>query len=94
MLAFVKLLFILCFVIAALIWVVVVFQRHFKSASITLFAEGWVLTHPHRKAVAFDNATDAKHFYKACKAEGFIWNCYALYKGNLTKVEIGDTIIY
>lgn len=88
MIAFLKLLTALVIVLVLLFWVLMVFKRHFKSASITLFAEGFILTHPYRKALAFNNAIDAKNYVDTCrKKAGIIWTVHRLYKGKLFKVE-------
>ena len=94
MLELLKMLASLVLLIALGLFILMVFKRHFKSASTTLYAEGYILTHPERKAVAFDNATDTRRYYSTCLDAGIQWTCHALYKGKLTQVEIGDTIIY
>lgn len=80
-------------VLALLFCVLIAIKRLLKSASTTLFTDGWILTHPNRKSVAFDNASDAMYWVKTCKKAGIILNCYALNEGKITLVEIGDTII-
>lgn len=70
-------------VLVALLWVVVVFKRHLKSSSTTLFTEGYILTHPERKAIAFDNATDAKYYFMLCRDAGIDLRCHQVLNGSI-----------
>jgi hypothetical protein len=74
-------------VVAVGIIILIVIKAKFKSASTTLFTEGYILTHPTRKAVAFDNAIDAKGYVNLCKNAGIHWSCHILYNGKLNQID-------
>ena len=63
--------------------------RLLKKPSIGLFAEGYILTHPQRPAVAFARADKANEFAERARNEGVIFDVHALFNGNL--VHCGTT---
>jgi hypothetical protein len=60
-----------------------VIKANFKSASTTLYRDGFILTNPTRNAVAFENSIDAKRYVNECSQAGIKWRCYEVVNGHI-----------
>lgn len=64
-------------------------RKFYQRSSTPLFADGYILTHPKRPAVAFNSAQKANEFAKRARQQGVIFNVHALFNGKL--VHCGST---
>ena len=71
------------------LWLAYVASRYAKKPSTRLFAEGYILTHPERPAVAFEKAEKANEFAARARAQGVIFDIYGIFRGSI--VHCGTT---
>jgi len=58
-------------------------SRYIKKPSTRLFADGYILTHPERPAVAFEKASKANEFAERARAQGVIFEIYGVFRGGI-----------
>jgi len=59
------------------------FLRRIGKRSKSLYNEGWILTYPGRKPVAFSDSVDANIFAQQMRTKGMIWSVYAIFRGKI-----------
>lgn len=64
-------------------------SRYIKKPSTRLFADGYILTHPQRPAMAFDSAKKANEFAERARVQGVIFEIYGVFRGGI--VHCGTT---
>ena len=75
------------------LWLAYLASRYVKKPSTRLFAEGYILTHPERPAVAFEKAEKANEFAERARAQGVIFEIYGVVKGKILHCGSTDNII-
>jgi hypothetical protein len=78
-----KIVCILTIAIVFCIWIVYWIVKLVKPTAINLNNDGWILIHPNKNPVAFNNAPDANIYAEHTRRAGIFWDVYAIHRGKI-----------
>lgn len=85
LLAILKIIGSVTLVLLAGLWLAHRLYKMFKPSAVSLFDDGYILTHPKRKAVAFSDAKSAQIYAERAASAGIHFDIYAVFRGNVVK---------